>query len=102
MGREVTLLTDRANLIFIYDPYGRNKGIYWQTESKQMRWEIKISTVKCAIEHLPGKRNVWADMITIWAGNSPRVIKEIKTVHSKSLLYSLNTVGVYTRIDCPT
>ena len=36
-----------------------------------MRWALKISEFRYVIEHVPGERNVWADMLTRWAVESP-------------------------------
>lgn len=66
-GREVRLFTDHANLIYIFDPVGQNPGLARHTANKLMRWALKLSGYRYVIEHLSGKRNVWADMLTRWA-----------------------------------
>ena len=60
MGREVSIYTDHANLVQLYDPYGNHPGIQRHTASKLMRWAIKLSAFRYVIEHLPGENNVWA------------------------------------------
>ena len=65
MRREVSIYTDHANIVQLYDPYGRNPGIFRHNASKLMRWVIKLSAFRYVIEHLPGDRNVWADMPTL-------------------------------------
>ncbi len=64
---EVSFFTDHANLTYIFDPYGNNPSIGRHTGSKLMRWALKLSAYRYIIEHLPGERNVWADMLTRWA-----------------------------------
>lgn len=63
-GRTVSIFTDHANLVYLFDPYGRNPGIARHTASKLMRWALKLSVFRYVIEHVPGERNVWADMLT--------------------------------------
>ena len=38
------------------------------TASKLMRWALKLSAFHYVVEHLPGERNVWADMLTSLGG----------------------------------
>jgi len=45
MGREVSIYTDHANLVQMYDPYGHNPGIPRYTASKLMRWAIKLRNI---------------------------------------------------------
>lgn len=66
-GREVTIFTDHANLVYIYDPFGKNPGIARHTACKLMRWALKLSGFRYVIEHVSGDSNVWADMLTRWA-----------------------------------
>lgn len=63
----VSIFADHANLVYMYDPYGRNPGMSHQTASELMRWAIKLSAFRYVVEDLPGERNVWADMLTRWA-----------------------------------
>ncbi len=74
-----------SNLVYLFDPYGRNPGIARHTASKLMRWAIKLSAFRYVIEHVPGERNVWADMLTRWAvapknSTSPKKIASLKSV----------------------
>jgi len=66
-GKEVSLFTDHANLTYIFDPVGQNPGIARHTANKLMRWALRLSGYRYVIEHLPGDRNVWADILTRWA-----------------------------------
>ena len=66
-SQEVSLFTDHANLVCIFDPHGRNPGISRHTANKLMRWALKLSGFRYVIERIPGNYNVWADMLTRWA-----------------------------------
>lgn len=66
-GKEISLYTDHANLIYIYDPYGRNPGIAKHTASKLTRWAVKLSSFRYVIEAIPGEENYFADLLTRWA-----------------------------------
>jgi len=66
-SREVSLFTDHANQVYIFDPYSQNPGVGRHTANKLMRWALKLSAYRYVIEHLPGKRNVWAEILTRWA-----------------------------------
>jgi len=37
-GKEESLFTDHANLVYIFDPIGQNPGIARRTANKLMRW----------------------------------------------------------------
>jgi hypothetical protein len=77
-GRELSLFTDHANLIYIFDPTGQNPGIQRHTASKLMRWALRLSGYRYTIEHLAGGRNLWADLLTRWAVQVPRATKMVK------------------------
>lgn len=102
MCLEVTFFTDHENSVYIHNPYGRNPGISRQTEINLMRWEINSSSFQYIIEHILGKRNVWAGMLTRWAVKPPRAIKVIKTVHCEPLMCSPINEGEDPRLDWPT
>lgn len=57
-GRTVSIYTDHVNLVYMYDPYGRNPGIGHHTAKKLMRWALKLSAFRYVVEHIPGERNV--------------------------------------------
>ena len=102
MGREVNIFTDHANLVYLYDPYGRNPGISRHTASKLMRWALKLSAFHYVVEHLPGERNVWADMLTRWAVSSNRSINAAKVIKAKSLMYAPINPGIDNTMDWPS
>ena len=89
IGRTVSIFTDHANLVFIYNPYGSRPSIARHIASKLLRWAIKLSAFKYVVEHIPGELNVWADMMTRWAVK-PR--KEMK-LNGKSLSLKIMQVA---------
>ncbi len=102
MGREITIFTDHANLVYIYDPYGSNPGIARHTASKLMRWAIKLSAFRYVVEHLPRERNIWADMLTRWAVNHKQSVSAIKVVKSDSLMCAPINPDIDKTLDWPT
>lgn len=42
-GLTVAIFTDHANLVYLFDPYGRTPGLPRYTASKLIRWAIKLS-----------------------------------------------------------
>ena len=63
-GRNVSIYTDQANLLYLYDPLGQNPGLARHTACKLIRWALKFSGFRYVIEHVAGETNVWADMLT--------------------------------------
>lgn len=102
LGREVSIYTDHANLVQLYDPYGHNPGIPRHTASKLMRWAIKLSAFRYVIEHLSGDQNVWADMLTRWAVQPSTRINSIRVGRIKSLMMAPVNPGVDAELDWPT
>jgi RNase H-like domain found in reverse transcriptase/Integrase zinc binding domain/Integrase core domain len=62
-----SLFTDHRNLCFIFDPFASNPGISNYTGSKLLRWALRLSQYRYEIEHVRGKDNIWADILTRWA-----------------------------------
>ena len=102
MGREVSIYTDHANLVQLYDPYGKHPGIPRHTASKLMRWAIKLSAFRYVIEHLPGDRNIWADMLTRWAVRPKSFVSTKNIGRFKSLVMSPINPGLDPKLDWPT
>ena len=102
MGREVSIYTDHANLVQLYDPYGKHPGIPRHTASKLMRWAIKLSAFRYVIEHLPGERNVWADMLTRWSVYPKSSISSKKIRRAKSLMMCPVSPATDPKLDWPT
>lgn len=58
-----------------------------------MRWALKLSAFKYVVEHIPGEKNVWADMVTRWTVRSPR------NASAKSLLLAPISPGLDSKLD---
>ncbi len=102
MGREVSIYTDHANLVQLYDPYGKHPGIPRHTATKLMRWAIKLSAFRYVVEHLPGERNVWADMLTRWAVTRKKTVSSQNAGKIKSLMIAPVNPGANPELDLPT
>ena len=98
-GRTVAIFTDRANLVYLFDPYGKNPGMARHKASKLIRWALKLSGFRYVIEHLAGERNVWADMLSRWAVRANRKICAIRVM---SLLLAPITPSLDEILDWPT
>ena len=61
------IFTDHRNLVFIFDPSASSIPLKQHTIDKLHRWSLKLSSLYFTIEHIPGERNVWADLLTRWA-----------------------------------
>lgn len=101
-GRSVSIFTDHANLVYIYDPYGSNPGIARHTANKLMRWALKLGEFRYTIEFLPGEKNVWADMLTRWAASPNHIVSNSKVVALKSLLLAPISPGLEEGLDWPS
>ena len=99
MGHEVTIFTDHANLVYLYGPYGLNPGISRHTASKLMRWALKLSAFRYIVEHLPGERKAWDDMLTRWAVNPTNSVSAFKVLRSKSLMCAPINPGIGSQYD---
>ena len=58
------LLTDHRNLEFIFNPAADLKT---STRHKIGRWALSLMGYKFSVHHIPGKMNVWADLLSRWA-----------------------------------
>jgi RNase H-like domain found in reverse transcriptase len=65
-----SLYTDHQNLLYVFNPYGRNPSVAAHTAAKLIRWALRLSSYTYTIEHVPGPENVWSDMLTRWAAPS--------------------------------
>ena len=101
-GLTVSIFTDHANLVYLYDPYGRNPGIARHTASKLMRWAIKLSAFRYVVEHLPGEENVWADMLTRWAVNPKSHVSAKRLGNIKTLMYAPINPSADPKFDWPS
>ena len=73
---------DHRNLIHLFAPGSEMKK---HVRGKLLRWSVKLMDYRYTIEHVEGVSNVWADMISRWAGNHVPVvaIKRVTTRRGK-------------------
>ncbi|RAW36593.1 hypothetical protein PC110_g7144 [Phytophthora cactorum] len=60
------LYCDHRNLIYVFAP---GKEVKKHIRGKLLRWSTKLMEYRYEVEHLDGNSNVWADMVSRWAGN---------------------------------
>ncbi|OWZ04014.1 hypothetical protein PHMEG_00024162 [Phytophthora megakarya] len=73
------MFCDHHNLIHVFAP---DEHVKKHVKGKLLRWAIKLMNYNYVIEHIAGPHNVWADMISRWAGNHVPVTAAIKRVRS--------------------
>lgn len=73
------MFCDHRNLIHVFAPHVSVKK---HIKGKLLRWAMKLMNFRYIVEHIPGPANVWADMISRWAGNHEPVatLKRIKAI----------------------
>ena len=72
-SRHVRVYTDRRNLVRMFCPTDCTK----QASERLLRWAVYLIIWRYIIEHIDGKLNFWADMITRW-GEKVNELKQIK------------------------
>ena len=97
-GRKVSIYTDHANLIYLYDPLRQKPGPSRHNECKLMRWALKLSGFKYVIEHVAGDTNVCAEIYTRWAVD--RKMKARMSI-TKSLIVSPINVSTEQEFEWP-
>lgn len=60
------LYCDHRNLIYVFAPGNEVKK---HIREKLLSWATKLMEYKYKIAHIEGESNVWADMVSRWAGN---------------------------------
>ncbi|POM60306.1 hypothetical protein PHPALM_30853 [Phytophthora palmivora] len=73
---------DHRNLIHMFAPH---QSIKKHVKGKLLRWSMKLMNFRYVVEHVPGPENVWADMISRWAGHitPPTVVKRLKVARTR-------------------
>lgn len=74
---------DHRNLIHVFAPH---ENVKKHIRGKLLRWAMKLMNFRYIVEHVPGHSNVWADMISRWAGNHVPAIstKRIKAMRRQT------------------
>ncbi|KAG3199075.1 hypothetical protein PC128_g5559 [Phytophthora cactorum] len=77
------MFCDHRNLIHVFAPH---ENVKKHVKGKLLRSAMKLMNFRYIVEHVPGPDNVWADMISRWAGNHAPVVtvKRIKAVRRRT------------------
>ncbi|OWY99161.1 hypothetical protein PHMEG_00029891, partial [Phytophthora megakarya] len=76
------LYCDHRNLIYVFAP---GQEVKKHIRGKLLRWSTKLMEYHYEIEHIDGESNVWADMVSRWAGNhDPAVRLNMMTLRKRS------------------
>ncbi|KAE8995113.1 hypothetical protein PR002_g19727 [Phytophthora rubi] len=75
------IFCDHRNLIHVFAP---DEHVKKHVKGKLQRWAMKLMNYTYVIEHIAGPQNVWADMISRWAGNHDPVATTIKRVRAET------------------
>ncbi|OWY99175.1 hypothetical protein PHMEG_00029874 [Phytophthora megakarya] len=76
------MFCDHRNLIHVFDP---DTNVKKHVKGKLLRWSMKLQNYRYVIEHISGPQNVWADMISRWAGNNKPATTTVKRFRSGDL-----------------
>ncbi|KAG3060767.1 hypothetical protein PI125_g24834 [Phytophthora idaei] len=71
------LYCDHANLAYIFAP---NVELKKHVRDHLQRWAMRLCGLHYTIEHIPGEKNVWADIISRW---HPREIVRVAAVRTR-------------------
>ncbi|GMF20424.1 unnamed protein product [Phytophthora fragariaefolia] len=71
---------DHRNLI---DSFAPAQEIKKHMRGKLLRWSMKLMEYRFSIEHIDGVKNVWADMISRWAGCQRSISVSMKRLRRK-------------------
>lgn len=64
---EFSLFTDNKNILYMLSPARFNAKFALHLVQKTQRWSPRLSGFHFTVVHIPGERNVWADMLNRWA-----------------------------------
>ena len=62
----VRVFTDHLNLIYVYDPTSVVPTIARHVLGKVQRWGIRLSNFDYEVEHVPGVKHDWPDLLSRW------------------------------------
>ncbi len=79
------IFTDHMNLVYIYGLYRTQKI---NVMCRYDRWAVKMIQYRYTIEHVPGERNLWADLLSRWGvkakGRTTTSVKGIKALKNRN------------------
>ncbi len=67
------LFTDHKNLRYIFNPASVISKVPKYTADKLQRWSLLLMGYDYRIVHLPGEKNVWADLLSRWGTSEPSI-----------------------------
>ncbi|KAJ8526138.1 hypothetical protein ON010_g15041 [Phytophthora cinnamomi] len=70
--QQFRLFCDHRNLIHVFAPH---VSIKKHIRGKLLRWALKLMPYRYIIEHVDGVANVWADILSRWAGQPTMKVK---------------------------
>eukprot|EP00924_Labyrinthula_sp_SR-Ha-C_P001742 snap_masked-scaffold_64-processed-gene-0.37-mRNA-1 protein AED:0.39 eAED:0.40 QI:0/0/0/1/1/1/2/0/1625 len=81
--KRLTVFTDHRNLIFILHPEWNPKTAYLD---RLYRWSLLFQQVDMTVRHIPGKKNVLADLVSRWGNPGyPQHLESIDSGKTNSL-----------------
>ncbi|KAE8997590.1 hypothetical protein PR001_g19545 [Phytophthora rubi] len=66
------LYCDHRNLVYVFAP---GQEVKKHIRGKLLRWSTKLMEYRYEVEHIDGDSNVWADMVSRWAGNHDPAVR---------------------------
>jgi len=81
--RDTRIFTDHLNLLFIFNPLAIDSSLKKHIVNKVLRWSMTLSKFSYVIEHIPGEKNIMADIMTRWLKGyrgKRLAVKKISTV----------------------
>lgn len=85
MRRLIFIHTDHHKLLTLHDPKGVSSSISQFKTNKLKRWSIKLSALRYVVEHIKGKDNHWAGILSRW-GSSDRTEIKVASCNVKYLI----------------
>ena len=69
-SRPFHLYTDHRNLVYLIDPSARSSAL--PTAARLERWSIELRAFHFELQHIDGKDNLFADMLSRWIPSTPK------------------------------
>ncbi|KAE9313243.1 hypothetical protein PF008_g19783 [Phytophthora fragariae] len=66
------LYCDHRNLVYVFAP---GQEVKKHIRGQLLRWSTKLMEYRYEVEHIDGDSNVWADMVSRWAGNHDPAVR---------------------------
>ena len=79
----VHIFTDHRNLTYIFNPEACVTSVTKAMAQRLENWKAVLGQYRYAIEHIPGERNCWGDLLSRWV-KVPSVPVRSVAVHSPS------------------